>query len=196
MVFMVLQGQFLNRMKILQLLIVFVLITCSDTIMVIDAIENESLITTNKRLLYYKNKPFTGELVAYYDGNKTYQKLSCYYLNGEKNGVEKKWHSNEKISSIRTYSKNCKVGIHQGWWRNGNKKFEYVFNDEGAYVGVLLEWFESGNLYRKFNYVNGKEEGSQKMWKPNGDIRANYVVKSGERFGLIGMKKCDPVATN
>ena len=36
----------------------------------------------------------------------------------------------------------------------------------------------------------GYEEGSQKAWWQNGVIRANYVVKNGRRYGLIGLKLC------
>jgi antitoxin component YwqK of YwqJK toxin-antitoxin module len=38
--------------------------------------------------------------------------------------------------------------------------------------------------------VNGKEEGTQKAFKSDGRIKANYTVINGERFGLIGMKRC------
>ena len=44
-----------------------------------------------------------------------------------------------------------------------------------------------------FHYIDGKEVGSQKLWQEDGRIKANYEVKNGERFGLIGLKKCDPV---
>ena len=41
-----------------------------------------------------------------------------------------------------------------------------------------------------FNYINGKEAGKQLLLKSNGNIKANYEVVNGERFGLIGLKKC------
>ena len=41
-----------------------------------------------------------------------------------------------------------------------------------------------------FNYKKGKESGSQRLWKTDGSIKANYDVVNGERFGLIGLKKC------
>ena len=41
-----------------------------------------------------------------------------------------------------------------------------------------------------FHYKNGKEVGSQRLWKADGSIKANYEVVGGERFGLIGLKKC------
>jgi antitoxin component YwqK of YwqJK toxin-antitoxin module len=47
-----------------------------------------------------------------------------------------------------------------------------------------------------FNYKNGKETGSQRLWKPDGSIKANYEVVNGERFGLIGLKKCYTVTVD
>ena len=31
------------------------------------------------------------------------------------------------------------------------------------------------------------------MWELDGGIRANYVVKNGHRYGLIGLKNCKSV---
>ena len=85
---------------------------------------------------------------------------------------------------------------HLGWWEDGTPKFEYHFNTKGAYEGKRKEWYKNGQLVRDFNYVSGKEVGSQRMWAKNGKIRANYEVKNGERFGLIGLKKCYTVNAN
>lgn len=193
---MVQRAQYLNKMKIINFFFIFVLLSCNKKDLVIDSSESENSIVLKNRLLIFEDELFSGEIIAFYDADKTMQKSSCFYLNGQKNGAEQIWHSNGQMSSLRVYLKNVKAAKHKGWWSNGKKKFEYVFNNEGAYSGIIKEWFETGQLYREFNYVNGQEEGSQKMWKLNGDIRANYVVKNGERFGLIGMKKCDPVSAN
>ena len=56
--------------------------------------------------------------------------------------------------------------------------------------GELKEWMETGQPYRFFHYIKGYEEGSQKMWWSNGSIRANYVIKNGKRYGLLGLKIC------
>ena len=39
-------------------------------------------------------------------------------------------------------------------------------------------------------YVDGKEAGAQRMWNEDGTLRANYVIKEGRRFGLLGSKPC------
>jgi len=57
-------------------------------------------------------------------------------------------------------------------------------------TGESAEWFSNGQIVRQFSYVDGKEEGPQKMWYEDGSIRANYVVKNGKRYGSIGAKGC------
>jgi antitoxin component YwqK of YwqJK toxin-antitoxin module len=74
-------------------------------------------------------------------------------------------------------------------FRSGQPQFEFYFED-GEYHGVAKEWYQNGQAYRTFHYEHGYEQGSQKMWWENGIIRANYVVKNGRRYGLIGLKLC------
>ena len=66
----------------------------------------------------------------------------------------------------------------------------YQFNNKGQYEGDIRDWFENGLPYRKMNYVNGKEVGSQKIWNNEGKIMGNYSVVNGERFGLVNFKNC------
>jgi antitoxin component YwqK of YwqJK toxin-antitoxin module len=43
---------------------------------------------------------------------------------------------------------------------------------------------------KDFNYKKGYENGSQRMWWSDGKIRANYVIKNGKKYGLLGYKIC------
>lgn len=61
---------------------------------------------------------------------------------------------------------------------------------DGELQGIANEWYRNGQPYKAFHYKMGYENGSQKMWWENGIIRANYVVKQGRRYGLIGLKLC------
>lgn len=141
--------------------------------------------------LFYKDDLFSGQLSASYaDGS---QQSLVQYNKGRKEGEEKQWYPDGTLAISRSYSEGHKVGIHKAWWPNGNLKFEYHFNNNGQYNGRVTEWYSSGQKFMAFNYVNGKESGSQKLWQEDGRIKANYVVQNGERFGLIGLKKCNPV---
>jgi len=129
-------------------------------------------------------------ILRYSDGGIKEERV---YKNGLRHGEQLKWYANAEKHSIRYYRIGKKTGTHVGWWKNGKKKFEFEFNKIGEHDGIAYEWFENGSPFKFFHYKNGKEQGSQKMYKPNGNIRANYVVIDNDRFGLIGLKKCDAV---
>jgi antitoxin component YwqK of YwqJK toxin-antitoxin module len=80
-------------------------------------------------------------------------------------------------------------GEHREWYSDGQIKSEQSFRD-GLLEGVARKWFPGGRLYREATYEAGVEEGSQRMWYTDGSLRANYVVRDGRRFGLIGSKAC------
>ncbi|WP_394748907.1 toxin-antitoxin system YwqK family antitoxin [Spongiimicrobium salis] len=144
--------------------------------------------------LFLRNTSFDGHLVDYYDEDSL--KSLTVFKNGRKNGVEKHWNANGTLAVERYYRNGIKVGRHRGRYLNGQLQFEYFFNDEGRYHGSNKEWYATGQLARDFNFVNGHEVGLQRLWKINGNIRANYEVRNGERFGLIGLKKCNTLTVN
>jgi antitoxin component YwqK of YwqJK toxin-antitoxin module len=144
--------------------------------------------------LYYNDIPFNGLLKTFDEVNQTNDKAE--YVDGKKEGEEKKWFLNDSLAEIRFYDKGLKIGVHKAWWENRQQKFELPFNYEGVYNGTVKEWYDNGQLVKEFNYDNGNESGTQKMWQSNGNIRANYTVINGERFGLIGLKKCSTVKIN
>lgn len=154
---------------------------------------NPNLVLDNGVLLY-KKEPFSGNIVTHYTTKEL--KSDIVYKNGKKHGYEKHWYVDQTLAIERYYTENIKTGIHIAWWNNETLKFVYHFNNEGAYHGSVKEWYKTGQLFRDFNYKNGKETGSQRLWKSNGNIKANYKVVAGERYGLIGLKKCYTVTTN
>ncbi|WP_051398316.1 sigma factor [Runella limosa] len=104
--------------------------------------------------------------------------------------IYRKWYENRQLAEQRTYHKNHKNGLHKGWWPNGIPKFDYHFSEDVA-TGTHHEWFENGQMYSLSTYNNeGQPEGKQQMWYVNGQIKANYVIQNGRRFGLLGAKGC------
>lgn len=168
------------------------LLSCEREELVVDKTSTELELVNG--VLYYQNNPFNGLLVSRYDDASFKMKLK--YKEGRKHGYEKQWHLNGELSQSRSYSQGIKIENHIGWWEDGVKKFNYHYNEKGEYHGNRKEWYKNGQLVRDFNYSNGKEIGSQRMWTDSGKIRANYEVKKGERFGLIGLKKCYTVNTD
>lgn len=147
-------------------------------------------LSKNKALVYFKDSLFSGFLTNHFADGSIQSKSG--YLYGKLQGESVQYYENGQLKEKRFYDNNKKVGHHKGLWPNGNKKFEYYF-EAGLHEGELKEWYETGEPFRFFHYKNGKEEGSQKMWQSDGIIRANYVVKEGHRYGLIGLKNCKSV---
>jgi len=137
--------------------------------------------------LYFKTAPYSGKQFFLYPNKDTVFVKS--YLNGLLEGVQKQWYPNQVLAEERLYVANKKEGVHKGWWENGKPKYSYQFyNDE--LQGEVLEWYFSGQLFKKFHYKNGFEEGSERLWFEDASVRANYVIKKGKKYGLIGIKLC------
>lgn len=138
-------------------------------------------------VLYYDGVPYSGYTYDRFQNGDT-SRLTPYY-HGKEEGWMKAWYPNRQLNELRFFSNGKKEGIHKGWWDSGKPKFEYHF-DNDEHEGELKEWYANGAPARFFHYSNGHEEGSQKMWWENGDVRANYAVIAGDRFGLTGQKLC------
>ncbi|MDO6739167.1 toxin-antitoxin system YwqK family antitoxin [Wenyingzhuangia sp. 2_MG-2023] len=173
------------KKKIVLAILLTVLMACQQE----KKLEYSQDFVEKNRVLYHLEEPYTGRVYQKY--NDTLLRFDKQYKSGLLNGVSKKWYSNGVLAEFRVYQAGNKVKTHKGWWSNGNQKFIFTYNDEGVYHGNAKEWFENGQLYKDFNYTNGHEEGSQKMYLNDGTYRANYVIKNGEKFGLIGSKGCD-----
>jgi len=147
----------------------------------------DKAFTLHQDTLFYNNAKYSGLVYTLYNTKDTM--LVASYLNGVEEGVQKKWYANQQIAAVRNYHAGKKIGKHTGYWENGQPQFEFYF-ESGEHHGVAKEWYQNGQVYRIFHYEHGYEQGSQKMWWENGIIRANYVVKNGRRYGLIGLKLC------
>ena len=131
--------------------------------------------------------PFTGMLRTRYESGAV--KRLASYREGRLEGLARGWYANGSPSYIRTYWLGREEGVHRGWWENGAAKFIYNFHD-GKAEGLSREWFEDGSAFTEFHFVAGHEAGSQRMWTPYGKLRANYVIRDGRRFGLMGSMGC------
>jgi antitoxin component YwqK of YwqJK toxin-antitoxin module len=137
--------------------------------------------------VFYNSHPFSGYLFSLYRNKDTSSIIG--YLNGLQEGSTRRWYPNKQLMEERFYVQGGKEGNQKGWWEDGKPQFIYHFvNDE--YEGLVTEWFNTGKLYRQFHYEKGYETGSEKMWWADGTIRANYVVKDGQLYGLMGRKIC------
>lgn len=141
------------------------------------------------------DEPMTGQVIERWpDGSL---RTMTEFAGGRRHGVAKAWFVEGQPMYERWYEEGLEEGTHRGWWEDGSVRFVYEF-DLGVHEGSAREWYPNGSLYRDFHYAKGKELGRQRMWHADGTLRANYVVKDGRRFGLIGSKGCvgsEPVAS-
>ena len=184
------------------ILISFLLWGCSSngpdlkTIKIIPEIEvslNDEGLRQDGAILRFQNLPFNGFVVNYSAEGILLSKTG--YIDGKREGKAEQFTESGNLLERRFYTSNKKVGFHEAWWPNGQKKFEYTFVD-GLHDGEYKEWQIDGTPYKVFHYAMGFEDGSQKMWDSDGSIRANYVVRNGHRYGLVGLKNCKSVESN
>lgn len=143
--------------------------------------------TRHQDTVFYKNKFFTGfryKLSA--TGDTAFIQS---YFNGVEEGTQKKWYPGGRLAEERFYINGKKQGSHKAWWPDGKPKYSFQALDD-KYEGEFSSWYPSGLLEKQFHYVNGQEEGSQRLWWDNGTVRANYVIRQGKKYGLIGLKTC------
>lgn len=139
-------------------------------------------------ILFLKSEAYSGKVYSLYQNSKDTLEIK-EFLNGKEHGTWKKFYAHHQLRELRYFENGNKIGILRSWWPNGRKQIVYQFKNN-EYNGTCLEWNEQGNLIIELNYKNGYEEGAQKMFYDNGKVRANYVIKDGRRYGLLGTKNC------
>ena len=145
-------------------------------------------LSERQGILFYAQQPFIGFIIENYPNKRLASKNG--YSKGKLEGKQEKWYADGTKMEIRFYHLNRKVGKHTGWWENKQMKFEY-FIENDAPIKTHREWYPNGQLYALSNYnKDGQPEGIQQMWFETGQIKANYIIKAGRRFGFLGAKGC------
>ena len=137
--------------------------------------------------VFYKDQFFTGFRFTLYPNGDT--AILQSYFNGVEEGTQKKWYPNRQLQEERFFINGKKEGMHKGWWPDGKARIVFTANCD-TYEGEFKEWYSNGLLQKHFHYKHGQEEGSQRLWWDNGTVRANYVIRDGKKYGLIGLKTC------
>jgi antitoxin component YwqK of YwqJK toxin-antitoxin module len=150
--------------------------------------KSEQTISINNGALFINNSAFTGTLFTLFPNTKDTATIENY-VDGKESGEWRKYYSSTKIKEKRFFSNGRKTGEYMAWWENGNKQLQYLFVAD-EYEGSCKEWNEAGILNKIMHYKKGQEEGPQQWWYDNGKIKANYTIKEGRRYGLLGTKNC------
>lgn len=147
----------------------------------------DSSLHRARGILYCDALPFSGYLVERYPGSVV--RSVTPYVQGREEGTARGWYPDGTPMYEREFVGGKREGTHRGWWSDGRLRFEYNFRND-LHQGTAREWYESGARFSEFNYDCGQEQGAQRTWDEDGRVRANYVVKDGRRYGLIGSKPC------
>lgn len=167
------------------LLILFVFYSCMDQMIP----RNDSRLREEKEILFLGEKPFTGEIVSFFEDGKL--ETSTEYKEGKKNGMEKIWYRNGVILSERNYIDGKKEGIHRGWHEEGQIRFYSQFKND-QFDKESWSWYPDGQVESYAHYENSTLLG-YKQWRNDGKIYMNYVLDGTNRIGLYGGRLCKKV---
>ena len=140
-------------------------------------------------LMKHNDLVFSGRAVIYNSKESKSIIASTEYLQGRKNGFDRKWFNNEELSYECQFRNGQKEGYSKSWWNTGQLRSKSNFLD-GKGHGVQEQWYRNGALFKKRNLSHGKEEGMQQSWRENGKIYNNYEAKNGRIFGLKRASLC------
>ena len=155
------------------------------------SLDKSKLDLDSKGRLIFEGKMFSGYVIKKNLNNDIIEKKG--YLNGYLEGKSEGYFDNGKLKFKRYYRSGKKVGTHKGWYINGQKKFQYFFNI-GLSEETHYQWYENGQLYSEINYSNGKPFGATKIWRKDGKLRSNFIIReNGRRYGLAGIKRCTKI---
>lgn len=186
------------RISFLFCLIVYGFSSCKPEIPSVEVNADLEVLYRKNGLQFASGKLFSGYIVEKSSNGTIHSKQG--FLNGKAEGVATRFYENGKIQELRYFTANHKTGKHEGFYPDGSLKFEYYFENDLP-VGVHKEFYENGQLFAlsTFNSV-GQPEGLQQQFFESGKVKANYTLKNGRRYGLMGAKGCmgenEKVATN
>ena len=182
---MELQGRLLSSFVVF--LTSFLFLSCQKKVLpVFDA----DLITlrAKKGEYWFEKQPFSGALLKLEPSNKDTVYIQSY-RKGKKDGIWKKFYPQNHLKESRVFKMGSKEGTHIGYYLNGQMHYNFQLKND-VYNGFKKEWLPSGDLIVFQNYINGYEQGPQQVWYPNGEVKNNYIVRNGRRYGLLGTKNC------
>ncbi|CAM2006443.1 toxin-antitoxin system YwqK family antitoxin [Acanthopleuribacter pedis] len=148
--------------------------------------ESDARLIPNGRRLMFLDQPFSG--VVWRAATEGNGRLVSYH-NGLREGLALSWRGDGGIATVRRFAADRKVGTHLGWWPDRRPRFVYHF-ENGLTHGPQHTYYADGRPATAYHFIQGRETGAQKAWTRKGELVANYVVRNGRRYGLIGAKPC------
>eukprot|EP00028_Trichosphaerium_sp_Am-I-7-wt_P012157 CAMPEP_0168524066 /NCGR_PEP_ID=MMETSP0405-20121227/10410_1 /TAXON_ID=498012 /ORGANISM="Trichosphaerium sp, Strain Am-I-7 wt" /LENGTH=214 /DNA_ID=CAMNT_0008546165 /DNA_START=83 /DNA_END=724 /DNA_ORIENTATION=- len=110
--------------------------------------------------------------------------MRCHYVNNNKEGVCKYWHSNGILNEESYYKEGRQEGDYKTWNKNGKLilQCKYVKDKRD---GEFKKWNEEGVLIAHGNYLNGKKNGEYKEWYNNGQLQRLCYYSNDRLKGMF-----------
>jgi len=148
---------------------------------------NDDRLKLVRDTMFLDGSYYTGFYLGFHPSGDT--AIIRGFYNRVPEGRQVVWNEQGVPVSSAFYINGKKEGLQQTWWPNKTPQLRYSTSDND-YEGEFLEWNSAGVLIKQFNYLKGQESGHQRLWWDNGTVRANYVIRNGRKYGLIGLKIC------
>ena len=179
------------RNSCLFFIFLFFIFSCDKTVETNESIfvnADSIKLKASKGVSYYKGTPFTG--TAFTLGENQKDTLSFKkYLSGKKHGTWTSFYPDKSLREKRVYVNGSKEGQHVRYWPDGKIRLLFHLKSD-EYNGNSKTWNRAGMLISDRNFLNGHENGAQRVWYDNGKIKSNFIIKNNRRYGLLGTKNC------
>ena len=176
-------------LKFKNLLILSIIILLSSCGKTIDWDDDKEYITISfnseglTKVLSYKGLQFNGELVKYFDDEKTQLKERIDYKEGLKDGLSEEYNKNGQLKKKGTYKEGEKEERESySYYVNGQLFSKGTYKDWNL-DGLYEEYYVNGQLFSKGTYKDGKEDGQWESYHENGQLRSRGTFKDGNEDG-------------
>ena len=128
-------------------------------------------------IVYKAGEPFG--IVREYSkiSHKWLLKRETPYKDGKKNGLEKCYYDDGKLSSTRPYINDKDTGEAKDYYESG--KLEYENTDS-----TVMKWYENGNLEWVDYWKNHKKNGMSKSYYEDGKLELECLFTDGKAEGV------------
>jgi antitoxin component YwqK of YwqJK toxin-antitoxin module len=113
---------------------------------------------------------------SYYTNTLT---ASETYKMGVKNGAEKHYYENQKVSEEIQWKNGVKEGEWNQYFDNGKPKLKTI-NTQNKMNGVYVVYYPSGDIYILGGYLDDKRQGKWVFYDENKQIKSEIVYNNGK----------------
>ena len=154
---------------------------CSGLTIIVVSDQYEIIEETPEGEINYKEKPFSGEILKYYDNGQL-----CYevnYKNGKLDGVWKKYYKDGSLECKGIYKDNELDGYWESYYSNDQLSVQKNYKN-GKLDGPYKSYFAYGFLGEVGNFKKGIKDGVWEYYHGNGKLHLIGIYKDGKKDGI------------